>query len=133
MMAWWRRDPSLWARTPSHIYARRTLRDHEASLPARCFSKSNPKSAQHKEESNGRPARLSNLEWMRVQHYQRWKRRFEEDPYSALFGASEDMLGGKGLKNWQWINKTFPKWIIEEMGLTESRKTKDSQGQLGWG
>jgi len=127
-MAWWRRDPSLWARTPIHRYARCTLRDHEAALRARCFSKSSPESAQHREDGHDRPAGMSNLEWMQVQHYQRWKRRFEEDPYKALFGASEDMLSGKGLKNWQWVNKTFPKWMIEEMGLNEPRKARDSRG-----
>ncbi|KAF2684535.1 hypothetical protein K458DRAFT_418100 [Lentithecium fluviatile CBS 122367] len=116
-MAWWRRDPSLWARTPIHRYARRTLRDHEATLRARCFSKTNPSSAQHKDDDNGRPSGMSNLEWMQLQHYRRWKRRFEEDPYKALFGASESMLTGKGLKDWGWVYKSFPKWVVDEMGV----------------
>jgi hypothetical protein len=128
-MTWWRRDPSLWARMPIHRYVRRTLQDHEAALRARCFSKSNLEFAQHNDDGKERPPGMSNLEWMQLQHYQRWKRRFEEDPYKALFGASEDMLSGKGLKNWQWVHKTFPKWMIEEMGLAESRGVKDSPGK----
>jgi hypothetical protein len=71
---------------------------------------------------------MSNLEWMQLQHYRKWRRRIEEDPYKALFGASEDMLNGKGLENWQWI-KTFPKWMVDEMGLGGVRDERDSQGR----
>lgn len=37
-----------------------------------------------------------------------------EDPYQALFGASNSMLSGKGLKDWEWISNSFPKWMLRE-------------------
>ena len=128
-MAWWRRETCLWARTPIHHHARDVPYNHEAALRARCFSKSKPDSAQHKNDGNERPAGMSNLEWMRLQHHQRWKRRFEVDPYRALFGASEDMLNGKGLMNWKWVQRTFPKWMVDEMGLAGSENERTPQGQ----
>lgn len=42
-----------------------------------------------------------------------------EHPYKALFGASEDMLRGKGLTDWEWVYKTFPKWMLREMDANE--------------
>ncbi len=39
----------------------------------------------------------------------------QEHPYRGLFGASEDMLRGKGLTDWDWVYKTFPKWMLQEM------------------
>jgi len=38
-----------------------------------------------------------------------------DDPYQAIFGASNDMLSGKGLKDWEWISKSFPKWMLRDM------------------
>lgn len=73
---------------------------------------------------------MSNLEWMQLQRYRRWKRRFEEDPYRALFGASEDMLNGRGLRDWnkEWIWKTFPRWMVREMGV-EGEGKEDGKGE----
>ena len=57
-MAWWRRDPSLWARSPIHRYARRhLLREHDEALRNRCFSKTHPAAARHTHSTIGRPAR----------------------------------------------------------------------------
>lgn len=131
-MGWWRRDPSLWCRTPIHRYARRVLHDNEAILRSRSFSKSLPTSAQHKDEEDGkRPAGLSNLEWIQLQHYRRWRRRLHEDPYKALFGASNDMLAGRGLKDWDWVYKAFPKWMLKEMDFSEytEQPKRDSQAK----
>ncbi|KAF1960797.1 hypothetical protein CC80DRAFT_590136 [Byssothecium circinans] len=125
-MIWWRRDAS-WARTPIHQYLRR-LRDQEAALRSRPFSKSNPKAVSHKDDDKNRPAGMSNLEWAQLQYHERWKRRFEEDPYKALFGASESMLNGKGLMDWGWIHKTFPKWMVEEIPIDgNGRKGKEEK------
>ena len=43
----------------------------------------------------------------------------QEHPYRGLFGASEDMLRGKGLTDWEWVYKTFPKWMLQETGPQE--------------
>ncbi|KAF2877406.1 hypothetical protein BDV95DRAFT_664122 [Massariosphaeria phaeospora] len=119
-MVWWRRNPALWCRSPIHRYARRTLRDNEAAIRTRCFSRSQPTLAQYKDEDDGkRPTGLSNSDWLQVQHYRRWKRKFQEDPYRALFGASDDMLAGKGLKEWEWVYKSFPRWMVKDMKLNE--------------
>lgn len=130
-MTWWRRDPSLWARTPIHHYARyaaRDLRDPEAILRTRCFSKTHPRSAQHKDDQDSRPSGLSDLEWLQLQRYRRWRRRIEENPYRALFGASEDMLSGKGLKDWDWVHKAFPKWMVKDMNFGVWGKERDTNG-----
>ncbi|KAF2847063.1 hypothetical protein T440DRAFT_216862 [Plenodomus tracheiphilus IPT5] len=111
-MSWWRRDPSL---APARQHAQRLLRPHEAALRTRCFSRTLPQHAQHEEDHGKRPSGMSNLEWMHLQHYKRWQKRFTEDPYNAIFGASNDMLAGKGLKDWEWVNKSFPKWMLREM------------------
>ena len=42
-----------------------------------------------------------------------------DDPYQAMFGASNDMLSGKGLKDWEWIGKTFPRWMVREFGMND--------------
>lgn len=67
---------------------------------------------------------------MRQRHLRRyWRKRIEEDPYKALFGASEDMLRGRGLdayiqqqkemhkKSIEWVEKMVPKWVLEDMGV----------------
>ena len=119
-MAWWRHDPSLWARSPAHRYAQRILRDHEAALRTRCFSRTPSKSAQHQEhDSDGRPEGMTDQEWVQLQRYRRWRKTLQEHPYKGLFGASEDMLRGKGLTDWEWVYKTFPKWMLQEMDSQE--------------
>ena len=119
-MAWWRHDPSLWARSPAHRYAQRILRDHEAALRTRCFSRTPSKSAQHQEhDSDGRPEGMTDQEWVQLQRYRRWRKILQEHPYKGLFGASEDMLRGKGLTDWEWVYKTFPKWMLQEMDSQE--------------
>jgi hypothetical protein len=66
---------------------------------------------------------------MQLQHRQKWRRRFEQDPYKALFGASEDMLNGKGLKSWQSLVRwKCPKWLIDELGLGKLGDEKDYRG-----
>lgn len=130
-MAWWRRDPSLWSRSPINRYTRRILRSDSSLLRCRAFSKSPSNPAQHKDDDDAkRPPGLSNLEWMQLQHYRRWRRRLQENPYLALFGASNDMLSGKGLKDWQWIYKAFPKWMIKDMDIPGLEK-KDGKGKVG--
>ena len=82
-------------------------------------------SAQH--EDNGerkRPENMSNLEWMQLQHYDRWCKRLQEDPYKTMFGASNDMLNGKGLMDWDWIHKSFPKWMLNDMGVEDNPQEK---------
>lgn len=29
------------------------------------------------------------------------------------------MLRGKGLTDWEWVYKTFPKWMLQEMDASE--------------
>lgn len=121
-MTWWRRDPSL---SPINRYAQRLLRSDESALRTRCFSRTPSQNEEH--EGNGgskRPSGMSNLEWMQMQQYNRWRKRFTEDPYQALFGASNDMLSGKGLMDWEWISKTFPKWMLREMEAEENSTTR---------
>ncbi|KAF2734541.1 hypothetical protein EJ04DRAFT_576800 [Polyplosphaeria fusca] len=116
-MGWWCRDPSRWFRSALHRYSRHGLRD-DTALRSRCFSKSQQDSAQHRDDE-GRPDGLSDLEWMQLQHYRRWKRMLQQDPYKALFGASHAMLNGKGLKEWQWVHRSFPKWMIRELEIPD--------------
>ncbi|CAA9961717.1 hypothetical protein PTMSG1_05094 [Pyrenophora teres f. maculata] len=112
-MTWWRRDATV---SPIHRYAQRLLRSHEATLRTRYFSRTPSKSAQHEDDGNTkRPVGMSNLEWVQLQHYQRWRKRLMDDPYQAIFGASNAMLSGKGLKDWEWIGKSLPKWMLREM------------------
>lgn len=119
-MAWWRRDPYLWARSPAHRYAQRVLRDHEATLRTRCFSRTPSKTAQHQDRDNtSRPDGITDQEWAQLQRYRRWRKILQEHPYKGLFGASEDMLRGKGLTDWEWVYKTFPKWMLQEMDPQE--------------
>lgn len=119
-MAWWRRDPYLWARSPAHRYAQRVLRDHEAALRTRCFSRTPSKTAQHQDRDNtSRPDGITDQEWAQLQRYRRWRKILQEHPYKGLFGASEDMLRGKGLTDWEWVYKTFPKWMLQEMDPQE--------------
>jgi hypothetical protein len=62
---------------------------------------------------------MSNLEWMQLRHYEKWQKRLQEDPYKTLFGASNDMLSGKGLNNWDWVHNSFPKWMLRDMGIDD--------------
>ncbi|EUC48617.1 hypothetical protein COCMIDRAFT_86749 [Bipolaris oryzae ATCC 44560] len=112
-MTWWRRDSAI---SPVQRYAQRLLRSHEAALRTRGFSRTPSQDAQHRDDKGtNRPAGMSNLEWAQLQHYQRWRKKLMEDPYQALFGASNSMLSGKGLKDWEWISNSFPKWMLREM------------------
>ncbi|KAJ4360107.1 uncharacterized protein N0V89_000667 [Didymosphaeria variabile] len=137
------RDPILWSRTPTR---RSTCRSTTFIRSARCFSKSSPTSAQHNDErdkhGDEKPDGMSDLERMRQRHLQRWRKRIEADPYSALFGASEDMLRGRGLgryfekqremhrKGLEWVEKTFPKWMLEDMGLRgQDKEAKKENGE----
>ncbi|KAL6711055.1 hypothetical protein ACN47E_006930 [Coniothyrium glycines] len=127
-MTWWRRDPSI---SPINRYAQRLLRSHESALRTRCFSRSPSQSAQHEDNDDSkRPSGMSNLEWMQMQHYNRWRKRFTDDPYRALFGASHDMLNGKGLKDWEWIGKTFPRWMSMEMEAEEGASKQSRQSKI---
>jgi hypothetical protein len=120
---WWRRDPSLFSRSLINRYAQRVLRDDEAALRTRGYSRTPPNSAQQEHHGDSkRPTNMSNLEWMQLQHYERWRKRLQEDPYKTLFGASNDMLSGKGLGDWNWIHKTFPKWMLREMDVGEQNQ-----------
>ncbi|KAF2442939.1 hypothetical protein P171DRAFT_433313 [Karstenula rhodostoma CBS 690.94] len=128
-----RRDPALWSRSP----IRRSTRS--ALLPSRCFSKTSLASARHNDEQNNnnakKPEGVSDLEWLRQRHLRRWRKRIEEDPYGALFGASEEMLKGRGLESYiekqremhrkglEWVQKAFPKWMLEDMGLRDGDKS----------
>jgi hypothetical protein len=127
-MTWWRRDPSLFSRSPFHRCAQRILRDDEAALRKRAFSRTPSHSSKHEHDGDKeRPDGMSNLEWMQLQHYQRWRKRLHLDPYKTLFGASNDMLSGKGLKDWEWLHKSFPKWMLKEMDIDEQPR-EGSQG-----
>lgn len=64
---------------------------------------------------------------MQLKHYNRWRKRVQEDPYKAIFGASSDMLNGKGLIDWEWINKSFPKWMLNEVDVSEPSQGKHDQ------
>ncbi|KAH7549216.1 hypothetical protein BM1_10601 [Bipolaris maydis] len=112
-MTWWRRDSTI---SPVQRYAQRLLRSHETALRTRGFSRTPSQNAQHGDDKGtNRPSGMSNLEWAQLQHYQRWRKKLMEDPYQALFGASNSMLSGKGLKDWEWISNSFPKWMLREM------------------
>lgn len=63
-----------------------------------------------------------------MRHYKRWQKRLTEDPYNAIFGASNDMLAGKGVKDWMWVNNRFPKWMLREMEHIKEF-IKDSTGE----
>ncbi|KAF1998775.1 hypothetical protein P154DRAFT_602619 [Amniculicola lignicola CBS 123094] len=128
-MAWWRRDPSLWCRSALHRYSRQAFRENEAALRSRCFSKSLPSQAQHQDpDDRNRPDGITDLQWVQLQHFRRWKKRVQEDPYRALFGASSDMLQGRGLKEWEWVHKTFPKWLVREMDFSKWARKGGASG-----
>lgn len=42
-----------------------------------------------------------------------------------------DRLSGRGMKDWNWVHKMFPKWMIEEMDVKEwvSHKKQREQGE----
>ncbi|KAF2999798.1 hypothetical protein E8E13_006212 [Curvularia kusanoi] len=75
-MAWWRHDPSIWARSPGHRYAERIIRDHEAVLRTRCFSlhedefRSQTKAATSEQASAQRPTSFAQP-GVRTKHYER--------------------------------------------------------------
>jgi hypothetical protein len=126
-MTWWRRDKSF---SPVPQYAQRLLRSHESALRTRCFSRTPPKTAQH-EDNNGtkRPAGMSNFEWMQRQHYESVRKILVDDPYNAIFGPSNAMLSGKGFTDWEWINKSFPKWMLREMESHEEPASPSKHGK----
>jgi hypothetical protein len=134
-MAWWRRDAaSLYSRLPAQRYTQRILCDADSAFRPRCFSRTPPKPAQHEENDVGKPPEgMSNLEWMQLQQYKRWTKRLREDPYQAIFGASNDMLSGKGLKDWEWVHRSFPKWMLREMNMNETAKNNASNMNKGHG
>jgi hypothetical protein len=68
---------------------------------------------------------------MQLQHYKKWRKRLHDDPYQAIFGASNDMLGGKGLKDWDWVYKTFPKWMLLEMEVNDPAQKRASDNRDG--
>ena len=127
-MGWWRRDPSVWSRMAIHPFPRRKLLDHEADLRSRCFSKPNAQTATHGNDENDRSSKKSNLQWAQLEAYERWKQSVEKDPYRALFGASESMLNGKGLRDWQWVVQTFPGWMVKEVE-TEEKHAKGGKDE----
>ncbi|KAH8729018.1 hypothetical protein GQ44DRAFT_701444 [Phaeosphaeriaceae sp. PMI808] len=130
-MIWWRRDPSQYSRFAVR-HCERIVHDHEAALRNRCFSRASPKLAQHDEDGKRkRPTNISNLEWMQLQHYENWRKRWQQEPYKMLFGASNDMLNGKGLNNWEWVYKTFPKWMLKEIHINGQRQeeSRDNTAQ----
>jgi hypothetical protein len=122
-MTWCRRDPSLWR---VHHLSRHRLPHH------RTFSSSLARSARYDDADAKRPDGVSDREWVQLQQYRaqvvqyrRWRRKLHEDPYRALFGASENMLMGRGLKDW------VPKWMLEaeEEGV-EGKVGKVDAGEL---
>jgi hypothetical protein len=127
---WWRRDPSLCSRSLIRRLALRLPRDDEAALRARGYSRTPPSSAQREQHDGGhqRPANMSDGEWMQEQHYEIYRKLLHEHPYKTLFGASNDMLSGKGLGDWEWIHRKFPKWMLKEMGVDESAQAQ-AQGR----
>ncbi|KAI4705223.1 hypothetical protein J4E81_000103 [Alternaria sp. BMP 2799] len=126
-MTWWRRDPTL---APFQRYAQRILRSDDAALRTRCFSRTPSKSAQH-EDNNGnkRPSGMSNLEWLQLEQYQQWRRKLMNDPYEAIFGASNERLSGKGNKDWEWLANSIPKWMLREMESHDDNASPPKQGK----
>lgn len=59
---------------------------------------------------------MTDQEWAQSQRHRKWRKMLHENSYKAMFGASEDLLKGKGLTDWEWVYKTFPKWMLQEMG-----------------
>lgn len=41
------------------------------------------------------------------------------------------MLDGKGLKDWQWVYRAFPKWMIKEMDVFEDQERPKWEGNEG--
>lgn len=126
-MAWWRHDPAL-SSHPNRLI-QRIIRD-QALLQPRRVTRTQFKGTQHHDDGGKRSLGMSNLEWMQLQHCKRWTKQLRDDPYEAIFGASNDMLTGKGLKDWDWIHRKFPKWILKEMNLEEvSRNEAPESGE----
>ncbi|KAH6872485.1 hypothetical protein BKA58DRAFT_146986 [Alternaria rosae] len=128
-MTWWRRDPTL---VPFQRYAQRILRSDDAALRTRCFSRTPSKSAQH-EDNNGnkRPSSMSNLEWLQLEQYQQWRKKLMNDPYEAIFGASNDRLSGKGQRDWEWLANSVPKWMLREMESHDGDASPSKQDKSG--
>jgi hypothetical protein len=77
---------------------------------------------------------MSSLEWMQRQHYEAFRKMLVDDPYNAMFGRSNARLSGKGFTNWEWIDKSFPKWMLREMESHEelgprSKHDKDTTSE----
>ncbi|KAL5417952.1 hypothetical protein PMIN04_007528 [Paraphaeosphaeria minitans] len=135
-----RLDPAMWSRTPIRHSTRSALR------PSRSFSNTSAASARHNDDSENshgeKPGGMSDLEWMRQRHIRRWRKRIEQDPYEALFGAREEMLRGRGLEGYierqkemhrkglEWVQKALPQWILEDMGLRHESKSKGEQEKV---
>lgn len=138
----WRRDPTLFSRTPIRRSSATVVRSK------RCFSKTRAIYARYNDEAESndskKPKGMSDVDWMREmrqRHYRRWKKRIEENPYRALFGASEDMLQGKGLEGYlarqveqrnrrrELMEKALPKWMLEDFGYFEANKSKGNEGE----
>jgi hypothetical protein len=73
---------------------------------------------------------MSSLEWMQRQHYKAFRKLLVDDPYNAIFGFSNARLSGKGLTDWEWINKSFPRWMLREMESHEEpdKRYKERKG-----
>lgn len=54
-----------------------------------------------------------------------WKRIFDEDPYNALFGPSNEALKGRGWRHPLW--DSVPQWMQEEFGVVQDLSTEKSQ------
>jgi hypothetical protein len=128
-MTWWRRDPTL---APFQRYAQRILRSDDAALRTRCFSRTPSKPAQHdNDRGNKRPPGMSNLEWLQLEQYQQWRKKLLDDPYEAVFGASNDRLNGRGHKDWEWLTKSFPKWMLREVESQDNNTLSPKQDKDG--
>ncbi|CAI6337094.1 unnamed protein product [Periconia digitata] len=125
-MTWWRRDSSLWSRTPIHRYIRRTLADNETVLRTRCFSRSQPHDTGSGDRGPNRPTPSIDKDRIRSRQYDRWKLMLETDPYRALFGASERMLAGRGLVDWPSMVMPSDSSPNRDIGLEKADKCKIS-------
>ncbi|KAL5388140.1 hypothetical protein DPSP01_003129 [Paraphaeosphaeria sporulosa] len=136
-----RRDHMLWPRSPIRRSSRSAL------CPSRSFSPTSAASARHNDDSDNtdgkKPECISDLEWMRQRHLRRWRKRIEQGPYGFHAGASEEMRRGHGLEGYierqremhrrglEWVQKAFPKWMLEDMGLRDESKSKAHEDKVG--
>lgn len=68
------------------------------------------------------PFELSPRERFWRQRMEIFRKRVEEDPYSALFGRSLDRLAGVYPRS-IWDSPLIPKWVREELGLDSKPET----------